>query len=114
MSEALARLYVCIMRLLARAHSWFQASKLGSLKRAAQSVMSPFELRYGDLLESVRYYTGLIEKLSVAGNQAEVRHLRLTVEEIHENVMKLGTEVTHIQSTMTRKNRPRFFHIHIC
>ena len=90
---AVARLYESIMQFLVRAHEWFETGKMASLKRVAQSVVSPFELRYSDILESIRYHSDVLKKLGVSGSQVEVRHVREVADKTNRDVADLSAKV---------------------
>ncbi|KAK3986597.1 hypothetical protein QBC44DRAFT_401975 [Cladorrhinum sp. PSN332] len=72
MLQAVEDLYSSIIQFFLRAHTWCQE---GSFRHLIHSITRPPELRYKDLLEQIAEKSRLIDKLAVAGNQAEIREM---------------------------------------
>ncbi|CAM1507458.1 Fc.00g070990.m01.CDS01 [Cosmosporella sp. VM-42] len=94
-------LYASILQLLIRAHKWLESRKLASLKRIARSVVSPFELRYGDILESIKHHSGVIKDLGVSGSQVDIHSIKETVDKTCQNVDNLSAELASIKEMIS-------------
>lgn len=72
MMKAVEKLYSDILHFFLRAREWCEE---GSLKHLLHSITRPPELRYKDLLDQIAESSRLVDRLAVAGAQAEIREM---------------------------------------
>lgn len=102
---ALAKLYASIMEFFTRAHQWCETGRFPSIKRVAQSVVSPFELRYKDILDRIKYQSTTIKELGVSGSQSDVRSIKGIVNETNRKFDQLSAEIASTKETAERTDR---------
>ncbi|KAF5568818.1 hypothetical protein FPHYL_2625 [Fusarium phyllophilum] len=98
---ALANLYASIMQLFIRTQNWCEKGRFSSIKRIAQSVVTPFELQYSDFMESIRYHSDVIKQIGATNSLVDVRNIKATAEETYRKVNHLSAELASIKDMIS-------------
>ncbi|KAK8016591.1 hypothetical protein PG993_014780 [Apiospora rasikravindrae] len=92
--RSVAELYAYIIKFLVRAREWFQE---GWLKHVWHSVSRPVSLQYGDLLEEIKMRSDLVEKLALAGSQAEQRVMHRKMDSRNNTLAGMHAELQQMR-----------------
>jgi hypothetical protein len=66
-------------------------------------MVTPFELQYSDILESIRYHSGVIKQIGATNNLVDVRNIKATAEETYRKVNHLSAELASIKDMISCK-----------
>lgn len=105
MKLAVTDLYAYILRFIIRAHDWYSE---GPLKHALHAITRPVELRYNDLLQQITDASRTIYQLAVAGQQAELRDMHITVKLTNRKVDMTIAMMEQMNAAVTRKYSPTY------
>ncbi|KAK4159056.1 hypothetical protein QBC43DRAFT_327957 [Cladorrhinum sp. PSN259] len=102
MSSAVEKLYSDILQFFLRAYEWCQE---GSFRHLLHSVTRPPELRYRDLLEQIAESSRFVDRLAVAGQQAEIRDMNGKLTAITVQLQKIQDSQFLHSSALVDTNR---------
>ncbi|KAK4166271.1 hypothetical protein QBC43DRAFT_189396, partial [Cladorrhinum sp. PSN259] len=86
MMRTVEHLYSSILNFLVRTREWCEE---GSVRRLLHSITRPPELVYKDLLDQIAENSRLVDRLAVAGAQAETRRINSKLTAIAEQLQTM-------------------------
>ncbi|KAK4462909.1 hypothetical protein QBC42DRAFT_73782 [Cladorrhinum samala] len=102
MIKAVEKLYSDIIHFFLRAREWCEE---GSLKHLLHSITRPPELRYKDLLDQIADSSRQVDRLAVAGAQAEIREMNGKLTAITAQLSAIQASQALHSSALVNTNR---------